>query len=82
MSYENVNFGREGRVALVTVNRPKVLNALNGKTFDDLEAIFKKIASDDSIGAVILTGANPFFGLIEDARSQRCTNNREALNPL
>ena len=57
MDYENVNFEREGRVALVTVNRPKVLNALNGQTFDELEAVFHKIASDDSIGAVVLTGA-------------------------
>ncbi|PLX40960.1 MAG: crotonase [Deltaproteobacteria bacterium] len=57
MSYENVKFEREGRVALVTVNRPKALNALNDKTFDELDAIFEEIAGDDSIGSVVLTGA-------------------------
>ncbi len=57
MSYENVNFECEGRVAVVTINRPKALNALNKQTFDEIEAVFKEIAADDNIGAVVVTGA-------------------------
>ncbi len=44
-------------VALVTINRPKVLNALNQKTLDELRRIFLDLKADDGVRAVILTGA-------------------------
>jgi enoyl-CoA hydratase len=44
-------------VAVVTVNRPKVLNALNLKTVEEIECAFFELKSDASIKAVILTGA-------------------------
>jgi enoyl-CoA hydratase len=56
MNYENLLYEVKDRLARVTVNRPKVLNALNDKTVGELIDVFLKIKADDSVGAVILTG--------------------------
>ena len=47
----------EDRVARVTVNRPKVLNALNAATITELLAAFEQLCADDAVCAVVLTGA-------------------------
>lgn len=57
MSYETLELETKDRIATVTVNRPKALNALNAQTFDDLRAVFAAIAADEKIGAAVLTGA-------------------------
>ncbi len=56
MTYENIVYDIKDRLATVTVNRPKVLNALNDKTISELLDVFHKIAHDDSVGVVVLTG--------------------------
>jgi enoyl-CoA hydratase len=56
-SFENLLIERDGGVALVTVNRPKVLNALNMQTLDELRRAILDLKRDDSIRVVILTGA-------------------------
>ena len=48
---------REGRVAILTVNRPDKLNALNDQVRVDLLAALAAIETDDSVGAVVITGA-------------------------
>lgn len=57
MNFENIVFDVEDRIARIVINRPKVHNALNSKTMDELETAIEKIESDSSIGAVIVTGA-------------------------
>jgi len=57
MNYENILFEIEENMAVVTINRPKVLNALNIATVLELKAAFTRIADDPHIQAVILTGA-------------------------
>ena len=47
------------RVALVTVNRPEKLNALNAEVLGDLEAAFARIRTGGEAGAAVLTGAGP-----------------------
>src|SRR6266853_749065 len=54
---ENVLYEKKGAIAYVTLNRPKVLNALNGKTWDDLRAAFEKARNDGEVRGAILTGA-------------------------
>jgi enoyl-CoA hydratase/carnithine racemase len=54
---ENVLYEKKGAVATVTVNRPKVLNALNTPTWKDLRIVFEDARDDDSVRGVILTGA-------------------------
>ncbi len=57
MAYENLRLEIQDAVAVVTLDRLKVLNALNRALFDDLEAAFLAISSDPSVRVVILTGA-------------------------
>ncbi|MDW7650414.1 MAG: short-chain-enoyl-CoA hydratase [Bacillota bacterium] len=57
MSYENILFEKQGNIAVVTVNRPKALNALNAATLQELDQVFSDLAADESVSAVILTGA-------------------------
>ncbi|MGK9369838.1 enoyl-CoA hydratase/isomerase family protein [Melioribacter sp. Ez-97] len=57
MEFENVILGKEGNIGIVKLNRPDKLNALNLRTLDELNKIFKMIEEDSSIMVVILTGA-------------------------
>ena len=54
---ENVLYEEKGPIAYVTLNRPKVLNALNQKTWEDLRAAFEDARDEATIRGVILTGA-------------------------
>src|SRR5512147_3138364 len=56
-TFENLLFEKKNSIAYVTVNRPKVLNALNMATMEELRAVFHAIKADDTIRVVILTGA-------------------------
>ncbi len=56
MSFENILVEREGAVAIITLNRPDVLNALNATTLDELTVAFESVASDPGARVVILTG--------------------------
>lgn len=47
----------QDRLAIVTVNRPEVRNALNSQVVEELAATFERLAGDAQVGAVILTGA-------------------------
>src|SRR5271155_5188806 len=57
MNYETLLYEVRDQVATVTLNRPKVLHALNTQVFDDLEAVFTALATDDTVRVVLLTGA-------------------------
>ena len=57
MSYENILFEVRDGVAVVTLNRPKVLNALDRALLAELEAVVDVIAADAAVRAVVLTGA-------------------------
>jgi enoyl-CoA hydratase len=56
MEYVNIKFEKEGAIATVTIDRPKVLNALNHETIRELHDCFDVIKNDKSILCVILTG--------------------------
>jgi len=57
MTYENILFEKKNSIAYVTVNRPKVLNALNMATMEELRSAFTEAKNDSSIRVAILTGA-------------------------
>lgn len=57
MELKNVIFEKEDSIAIVTINRPKALNALNSETLKELDLIFTNIENDEDVLAVVLTGA-------------------------
>jgi enoyl-CoA hydratase len=57
MAYETLLFERRDGLAVVTINRPEKLNALNQKVMRELHACFESVRDDDAVRAVILTGA-------------------------
>ena len=59
--FETLKFERKDNIAIVTVNRPKAMNALNSQVLDELRGAFHEIAQDEGIRAVILTGEGKAF---------------------
>ena len=57
MSFENIRLEKSGSLAVITLDRPKVLNALNAATFAELDAAFDELAVDTEVRVVLLTGA-------------------------
>jgi enoyl-CoA hydratase len=56
-TFENLLVDRDGGVATITINRPKVLNALNTQTLDELRRAVLALKHDDAVRVVIVTGA-------------------------
>lgn len=57
MAGENVILEKEGQVAVVTINRPKALNALNTETLNELRAAVLDAESDATVKVIIITGS-------------------------
>ena len=61
MSYENIIVETRGKVGLVTLNRPKALNALNDSLIDEIGAALGGFEADDDIGCIVITGSEKAF---------------------
>ena len=61
MNLENIILEKEGKIVVVTMNRPKALNALNTETLKELDAVIDDIEKDHEVLAVVLTGAGKSF---------------------
>ena len=57
MELEHVKYEKEGQIAIITVNREKVLNALSFQTVGELGQVFAEAARDDDVSVLIVTGA-------------------------
>ena len=57
MSYNNLLYEVEDKIAIITINRPNVLNALNHETIGELKEAALSVRDDDSVGGMIVTGA-------------------------
>lgn len=68
MSYEMILVEKRGRVGLVTLNRPKALNALCDKMMTELSAALAALDADDAVGAVVLTGSAKAFAAGADIK--------------
>jgi enoyl-CoA hydratase len=60
-NYENILVETRGRVGLVTLNRPKQLNALNDALMNELGEALKTFDADDGVGAMVITGSAKAF---------------------
>ena len=61
MAYENILVETRGRVGLVTLNRPKALNALNDSLMNELGEALAAFDADEAIGAIVITGSDKAF---------------------
>ena len=66
--YENILIERHGRVGLITLNRPKALNALNLALMNDVVAATTELDADTGIGAIVLTGSARAFAAGADIK--------------
>lgn len=57
MAFENLLLEKDGGTAVVTINRPKVLNALNADVLNELSAVVDQLEADEEVRVIILTGA-------------------------
>jgi enoyl-CoA hydratase len=57
LKLENVVYDKKGPIGYVTLNRPKVMNALNKATINELQGVFEDARNDSAVRGVILTGA-------------------------
>jgi enoyl-CoA hydratase len=78
MNYENICIEKRGSLATVTLDRPKVLNALNAATFAELNSAFDELASDGEVRVVLLSGAGErAFAAGADIRELAAVNGDE-----
>ncbi|MCH9642469.1 MAG: enoyl-CoA hydratase [Actinomycetia bacterium] len=66
--YETILVTREGRVATITLNRPKALNALNSKVMTEVTTAAAELDSDAGVGAIIVTGSEKAFAAGADIK--------------
>ncbi|PCJ57706.1 MAG: enoyl-CoA hydratase [Rhodospirillaceae bacterium] len=71
MAYENILVETHGRVGLITLNRPKALNALCRALITDLSQALDAFIADDGIGAIVLTGNEKAFAAGADIKEIR-----------
>jgi len=57
MELTNIILEKEGKIAIVTINRPKALNALNSETLREINCVIDEVEKDEEILAVVLTGS-------------------------
>jgi enoyl-CoA hydratase len=61
MNYENILVETRGKVGLITLNRPKALNALNDQLMDEVGAALAAFEADEAIGCMVITGSEKAF---------------------
>ena len=66
--YETIIVEREDRVAIITLNRPKALNALNSQVMNEVTTAAKELDSDPGVGAIIITGSAKAFAAGADIK--------------
>jgi enoyl-CoA hydratase len=71
MAYETILVETRGRVALVTLNRPQALNALNSTVFRELNQAFDGFDADPQVGCIVITGSEKAFAAGADIREMQ-----------
>jgi enoyl-CoA hydratase/carnithine racemase len=71
LKYDNILVSQRGRVGIVTLNRPKVLNALNTPLMKELNVALKEFDSDDGVGAIVVTGSEKAFAAGADIKEMK-----------
>jgi enoyl-CoA hydratase len=78
MAFETIIAETRGRVGLITLNRPKALNALNSALIGELAAALDGFEADDAIGAIVITGSEKAFAAGADIKEMQGLSFAEA----
>src|SRR5262245_45361301 len=78
MTYETIIVEERGKVGLITLNRPKALNALNSQVLGELVAALGAFDADPAIGAVVITGSGKAFAAGADIKEMQAKSYVEA----
>ena len=68
MAYETILLEQDGGVALVRLNRPQALNALNSQLMAELSACLEALDHDEAVGCIVLTGSDKAFAAGADIK--------------
>lgn len=71
MAFETVIFEKRGKVGLITLNRPKALNALNAQLISELNGVLDECEADANVGAMVLTGSEKAFAAGADIKEMK-----------
>jgi len=85
MAFETVIYEKKEQIAVMTLNRPKVLNAMNKQLWLDLRDAFLEARRDDEIRALIVTGQGRAFSTgadLKDSKDRSLAQYRDYLNHL
>jgi 2-(1,2-epoxy-1,2-dihydrophenyl)acetyl-CoA isomerase len=82
MDFQYIKFEVANAIATVTLNRPEVYNALNDGITYELQDVLKKIAKDDAIRVVVLTGAGKAFCAGQDLKAASGQEQRSFMDSL
>ena len=66
--YETIIVEREDRVGIITLNRPKALNALNSQVMQEVTAAAAALDADPGVGAIVITGSEKAFAAGADIK--------------
>ncbi|WP_350335800.1 enoyl-CoA hydratase [Coralliovum pocilloporae] len=71
MAFENILVETRGNVGLITLNRPKALNALNGKIVEEITTALQAFDTNDDVGCMVLTGSEKAFAAGADIKEMQ-----------
>ncbi len=71
MTYETIIVETRGKVGLITLNRPKALNALNSQVLAELVAAVRGFEADADVGAMVITGSEKAFAAGADIKEMQ-----------
>ncbi len=80
MAYEHVIVEIKNRVGVITLNRPKALNALCGALMDELETALDELEANDDIGCIVVTGSEKAFAAGADIAEMKDMSYMDAYN--
>jgi len=78
MAYETIIVESKDRVGIIRLNRPAVLNALNGQVIEDMRQALDAFEADDGIGCIIITGNDKAFAAGADIKQMQAKSYMEA----
>ncbi|GLK74986.1 enoyl-CoA hydratase [Methylopila jiangsuensis] len=77
-AYDTLLVETRGAVGLITLNRPKALNALNAQVIGELARAFEAMEADEAVGAVVVTGSEKAFAAGADIKEMAAKTYAEA----